>query len=174
MKNSIIISLLLIFLLIVKKTSSEKLYNLDSIDFTPDTSNKNEALDLIENEYGKNIRDWVNRIYILETANYTSGQYKKTGTPGMEITPGSEYPWGWYATARNIWSDVRFKPVGILRMKENQTGIEKQFIILPSVHAGMKVLADYLQRGNRPGRWYSTMETKQDAYEEKLRNIKVN
>lgn len=170
MKNAIYVLLGLVAFSYIKKTSGK---GEKSNGFKPETRNIKSSLEAIKTEYGDVIAEWVDRIYRFETRNYQSGQFRKTGTPGMEITPGTAYPWGWKATEKNVWSIPDLKPVGTVIMKENQTGKKKEFIVLPSVYAGMKVVADYLQRGNRPGRWFSTVESDQKWYEQKLKELKI-
>jgi len=145
------------------------------------------ALKYIEDNYGKAIAANVERIYRLETANFSSGQFKKTFGAGTEVgrdskgTPIMTFPYGWNSVLWNAKKE--FAPIGIHTMKENirkngQTikggGPEKNFLIFPSLIAAMTHLADYLGRyGNDVLRWYGGTDDKRRAeYAGYLKDVK--
>lgn len=110
----------------------------------------------------------VEQIYRLETAHFRSTQYIRTGTPGME-RHGKKFPWGWTMFA-DLWKSFRFRPVGVITMTENYTGVEKQFLVMPSVFAGITALLLYIDKFGAY-RWYSTDPVKQAEYKAKLDKI---
>lgn len=131
--------------------------------------NEGEAIKTVAGVFGDEIARWVERIYRLETANFRSGQYLKTGSAGME-RHAENYPYGWTTPDKLLWSVSGFedtRPVGFITMRENQTGRYKTFLKFASVEDGMLSLAAYIKR-YRPGRWFSTNEEDAERYEEAL------
>jgi hypothetical protein len=126
------------------------------------------ALPKVVTKYGKGIAEYVEKIYRLETAHFKSEQFKATGTPGMEAH-GIAPNYGWYAPF--FVANPSYTPLGTHVMKENGTGREKTFIVMPSVEAAMMFLADYLKRYDSPGRWYTTVPEKQAQYVATLNTI---
>jgi hypothetical protein len=123
--------------------------------------------DLVK-EFGIDITYFVESIYRLETRNFDSLQYKKTGTPGMEAH-GLPPTYGWYKPFFDRYPE--FLPIGVYPMRENNTGIIKPFLIMPSVRAGAFFLGDYIRRWNNPLRWFSTNPEAQQRYLASLRNV---
>jgi len=128
-----------------------------------------ESLAAISDEYGRDVAKWVERIYRLETRNFQSGQYLKTGSPGMESF-GDDFPYGWTTINRDLWkSNPDDRPTGKMTMKENVTGKQKTFLIFPSVLSGMRAVATHISAdGKRPGNWFSNVPSLQARYEKDL------
>jgi hypothetical protein len=119
--------------------------------------------------YDATIVENCERIFRLESGNFTSGQFLGTYSPGME--PASPiYPYGWNSL-KDFWdSNNPYKPIGIKTYTENGTGIRKQFIQFPTVEAGVFTVCEWLTIfENNPGRWFSTDVIGQANY-----NIKIN
>jgi hypothetical protein len=154
------------------------------------------ALRKVKEMFGEKIAKNVEKIYRLETADFTSGQYQKTKGAGTEaqtefrpplVAPVPKvYPYGWN---RKLWdSKPEYKPTGTYAMNENIRvggmtvkggGIVKHFIVFPSVEAGMMHLADYLNRyENDALRWYAgdpspANDPKRKEYEQMLSKVKT-
>jgi hypothetical protein len=97
------------------------------------------------------------KIFRLETAHFTSEQYKNCGSAGMEV---------------GKWANL---PVykGVYTTRENGTGIYKSFIIWLDVYQFLVYLSDYIDRHNgNYARWYSTNVFKQIYYRTILAKIK--
>lgn len=99
----------------------------------------------------------IERIMRWETAHFTSYQYKVCGSAGMEIGNWTNLP----------------SNIGTIRMKENGTGIIKEFIIWRSVGDFIAYLDGYITRhGGNWARWYSSDISKQSEYRAKVNSIK--
>jgi hypothetical protein len=131
------------------------------------------ALKKAEKIYGTDAAALLERMYRRETAHFTSGQYKNTGSAGMEVGSSKKYPYGW-SQPKKLWeNNPKYKPVGTYTTPENQTGIVKTFIKFPSVEAAVLTLAEVLKkRGWNAGSWYSRNKILQDGYNSKLNQIK--
>lgn len=150
----------------------------ESTDFT--VKDAESALKYIYDTYGKEIAIIIERMYRLETAHFTSSQYVKCGTGGMEAHGDAPY-YGWDKTFFDSHPD--YKPVGLYDAYEGKglsgqggntqvTDRKKRFVILPSVEAGMVYKAEYIIRydGNY-ARWYSKNTEAQQKY--KIEVVKV-
>jgi len=127
-----------------------------------DSGSIRASLNSVQAKYGKDIAQWVEKIYRLETNHFKSGQFKKTGSAGM-IAASKIYPYGWL-TPKKLWdSNPRMAPIGSVKMKENQ-GVVEEFLIFPTVEAAMLSLAIYISKYGNPARWYSTDPNKQAKY----------
>jgi hypothetical protein len=111
------------------------------------------------------------RIYRLESGNFTSSQFLGTYSAGMEPAAPS-YPFGW-KSLQPFWDEhTSYKPTEIKSYRETATGITKQFIKFPTVEAGVMTLCYWLTlNNNNPGRWFSTDGQNQTTYNEKISNI---
>ncbi len=150
------------------------LFNLYKKKFMGLQDQFRDALKKVALRYGSAIAVNVEKIYRLETANFTSGQFKGTFSPGMEKTT-NVYPYGWQSLATGIWDTVpSYKPIGLLPFTENGTGITKYFIKFPSVEAAVMTLAEFLRlHENNPGRWFSLASGDQNKYNSKIAQIKT-
>ena len=149
-------------------------------DFTPEDGRK--AIEYIYNKYGENIAIIIEKMYRLETTHFTSGQYKKCGTGGMEAHGDAPY-YGWDKAF--FESHPQYKPIGLYGayegkgMSEHGGNIQvknrpKQFVKLPSVEAGMVYKAEYIIRHNgNYARWYSRDPNAQKIYRQSLSGIKA-
>lgn len=99
----------------------------------------------------------IEKICRLETGHFTSEQYKKTGSAGMEVGK-------WLNLPQNM---------GVYTTKENETSLYKSFLIWQNPYEFMVYLSDYIDRNNgNYARWYSTNAIKQLYYKAKLKGIK--
>lgn len=131
-----------------------------------------DVFNILTRDYGAAIARNVEKIYRLETAHFTSGQYLRTGSAGMLATAGSnyQYPYGW--TSLKSWWDTNplRKPIGTVRWK-SKSGKIYHYIAFPGA-LGFLALAEILKiRNNNAGSWYSTQPAQQAEYEAKLANI---
>lgn len=130
-----------------------------------------ESLERIKKEYGPQIARWVEQIYRLETRNFSSGQYLKTYSAGME-KHSEAFPYGW-TTPGKLWKrDKSTAPVGFVNMTDSGNR-NVDFLKFRDPYSGMASLAEFLQRYQNPGRWYSTDKGQQDLYNLKLRDVKT-
>jgi hypothetical protein len=137
------------------------------------------GLRAIYKKYGVTMASNVERIYRLETTNFTSIQYRRTGTGGMEVH-GPAPSYGWRRSF--FYPNPQYAPIGILSIYEGKGLSEstkfsnkqvksrpKQFLIMPSVEAGMMYLSDYIiNHGGNFARWYSTDPLRQKTYKQNV------
>jgi RHS repeat-associated protein len=151
---------------------------------TPHQFNINDAragIKAVYEKYGATMAATVEKMYRFETNHFKSKQYKETGTPGMEVHGAApSYGWGGQEFFDN---NPEYKPEGTTGMYENKglsgsggnaqvKGKQKEFIVMPSVEAGMMYLADYIIRNNgNYARWFSTDPKKQELYKQNLEGI---
>lgn len=138
------------------------------------------ALLKIYKKYGKDIAIAIERMYRDETGHFKSIQYKKCGTGGMESHGKAPY-YGWDPDF--FESNPKYKPYGLWSAFENKgmseqggnkqvTDRKKEFVILPSVTAGMEYKAFYINKYNGNwARWHSTEETAQKNYKKYIEKI---
>lgn len=140
-----------------------------------------EALKVIYDKYGKDMAIIIERMYRDETRHFKSGQYKACGTGGMEVFGSAPY-YGW---DKNFFeTNPEFQPIGIWSAYENKgmsgqggnqqvTDRKKEFVVLPSVLAGMEYKAFYINKHNGNwARWHSTKASNQQTYKKHIESIK--
>ena len=141
-----------------------------------------EALKVIYNKYGEEMARVIEKMYRSETKHFTSGQYKNTGTGGMEVFGKPPY-YGW--SSKFFEQNPSYKPIGIWSAYENE-GLskqggnpqvkdkKKQFVVMPSVLAGMEYKAYYINKYNGNwARWYSTQVQAQEEYKKAIKPIRA-
>lgn len=138
-----------------------------------------KAFEEASDKYGADIARTAERIYRKETAHFTSIQFLKGFSPGMEAH-GDSFPWGWTSMADFWRKNNKYMPVGMYSMAENdglhdQGGKVKRFLKFPSVKAAVFSLCVFLEKyNNNGGRWYSTNYLRQRDYNNSLLNIKTH
>lgn len=140
-----------------------------SNDFSPPTNDQLKSIFTeIKSIYGPTMAKWVEQIYRFETGHFKSGQYLKTGSPGM-LAFGESYPYGWKSPV-NLWdSDINSRPVKIVPMIKN--GKTYNYLGFSNVLGAAKTVAEHIKKYGRPGRWNSTDPVQMSNYENKLRGI---
>jgi hypothetical protein len=169
-----------LFVLLRKKSTTEEMSQTEQKNYT--LADATPALREIYRQYGRDLAVVIEKMYRVETAHFTSGQYRRTGSPGMEAAPGKLPPYyGWESAPWIKRPDLA--PIGTWSAFENagmsaqggnaqDTTNKKRFIVFPSVYAGMYALAEYILRHNgNYARWYSTNSTNQQLYRDKLATI---
>ena len=99
----------------------------------------------------------------------------------MEVHGNSPY-YGWDKTF--FQNNPEYKPIGVWAAYEGKglsgvggnkqvTDKKKQFVIMPSVKAGMEYLVYYIKKhNNNYARWYSLNEEHQRLYRQRVQSIK--
>jgi hypothetical protein len=123
--------------------------------------------------YPRPVVENMEKIFRLETANFSSGQFKGTLSPGMEKF-GSVYPYGWNTLKSVVWDKhPDWRPIGYKTFTENGTGKQKTFLSFPNLEASVMTICAFLSYyNNDPGRWFSTSESEKLSYNNKIKNIK--
>ncbi|BAM32814.1 lipase family protein [Helicobacter cinaedi CCUG 18818 = ATCC BAA-847] len=157
----------------VVKMLQDKLYTLDDAK---------EALKIVYNKYGEEMARIIEKMYRSETAHFSSGQYKHTGTGGMEVFGNAPY-YGW--DSKFFEQNPNYKPTGVWSAFEGKGLSEQggnaqvkdrknQFVVMPSVLAGMEYKAYYINKHNGNwARWHSTQTQAQEAYKKAIEQIKA-
>jgi len=131
-----------------------------------------QVFNSIKNNFGSEIAKNVERIYRLETDNFKSGQYLRTGSAGM-LAFSDSFPYGWNSLS-SIWTQYpQHAPIGYARYGKMVNGKYKiyKYLAFPSV-AGFAALARILKmRGNNAASWYSTNPQQQAQYAAKLATV---
>ncbi len=135
-------------------------YNLFNMDNNFTEADAKDGLQRIEKIHGKTIAQIIEKIMRLETAHFTSLQYKRTGSAGMEV---------------GKWSNIPTNNInGTFALKDNQDKHIANFYVWKSPYAFMEYLADYIKRyGGNFGRWNSIDPNKQKLYAQKVNNVKA-
>ena len=114
----------------------------------PTTEETAAALRRIAATYGNAIARNVERIYRLETASFTSGQFRLTNTAGMKAF-SMTWPFGW--AKRGTVPDMFAAPVS---MSENAGGGPFNWVAFKRFEDASEYLAKFLQAyNNDPARW---------------------
>ena len=141
-----------------------------------------EALKIIYDKHGKDMAVIIEKMYRDETRHFQSGQFKACGTGGMEAFGSAPY-YGW---DKNFFeANPEFKPVGIWSAFENKgmsgqggnkqvTDRKKEFVVFPSVLAGMEFKVFYINKYNGNwARWHSTDKSVQEVYKKHIQSIRA-
>lgn len=148
--------------------SGEVTTNANTVLFTP--ADAASALAEVKKQYGTTLAKQIEKLTRFETGNYTSKQYKLTGTAGMQAA-GSAPFYGWYS--QWFLTHPQYTPVGTVKINANadalgDPGGNYDWVIFPSVTGFMLFLADYATRYANDGgiyRWASTDAATQAKYQ---------
>lgn len=97
----------------------------------------------------------IERIYILESGNFKSQQFLNTYTPGIEAVSNRAPMYGW-STKHLKGIENANKPVGIVPMKDNHTGVNTNYVKFPTLRDGVLFTLNYFMNyGNETAlkRW---------------------
>ena len=144
---------------------------------TPRIQSESDAVKDIKDLYGLEIAKNVERIYRLETNNFKSEQYKKSGSAGM-LRQGESTPFGWSSLAQFWLKHSNYAPtekIVTFIKNDEETGLPKVYNYLAfDDFGGFYSLAEFLnQYNNNAGRWFSTDETLQNNYINTLNSIET-
>src|SRR3990172_8354474 len=124
------------------------------MNFTADDA-KNAILS-IANRYGVDMAKTIEKMMRLETAHFTSLQYRKTGSEGMED---------------GKWSNLPYPMDSIPMDDTHKDGLER-FIVWKSVTDFATYLAEYINRHNGNfARWNSLNPLAQIEYRSRVNSV---
>ena len=116
----------------------------------------------------------LERLYRLETAHFSSKQFKETGSPGMEAH-SNKFPYGW-TSLLGFWTKYpQHAPIGFYSIFENK-GLgdrevkQKNFLKFASFESALLSLNKYADKYPIE-RWYSTRPEEQQKYRNTLNSI---
>lgn len=158
------------FILLFKRSNISTIPEISENLREPDNNEYIKVFNKLIIDYGPKIANDIERIYRLETAHFTSGQYKKTYSAGM-LKFSDNYPFGWTTPAEKLWhQNPQFSPVGEAHF--NKHGKNYTYLKFRDFESAARSLAVYLLIYPR-ARWNSTDLNNQKIYDSKLDNIKT-
>lgn len=153
---------------------SPKPKGVPSADDLKNPANIKAALHSVEQKYGTEIAQNVERIYQNET-NFKSGQYVNSGSAGM-ATWSETFPYSWLSLADFWKAHPDWAPVGRITYKiGRENGKEWSYLAFGNI-GGFFTLAEIMKmRGNDVGRYASTDPNSAAAqsYRAQLAKIKL-
>ena len=122
---------------------------------------------IAKSDGNKGIARLVEKVFRLETANFTSGLFRATNMAGQKaLTP--TYPWGWPRRG-TVPSDYN-PPVSMTDTGEG--GAPVLWVAYKSLPVAMGYLAQYIRdHGGNAARWVGLDAARQAAYRAKLDKI---
>jgi hypothetical protein len=141
-------------------------------------ANLQSAFDALEYQYGSAFAKEIEQLFRKETAHFTSGQFMKTFSPGMEAVKGKNiFPWGWGSLAEfaNIYPGAKLNSdtMYVVPMTENNTGLTKYYIGFPDIASAVAFVGYTLKKRLHPGYWRSTKKEIADPYRASYQKIKT-
>jgi hypothetical protein len=168
---------ILLYFFLTNKTRGSNIMSKKSFKI----SDAENALLRIKQDHGLEMAEIVERLYRWETNHFKSGQFKATGSPGMEAHGSAPY-YGWNSS---FWvQNPTMLPSGTWDAFENSgmsaeggnaqvVDKKKQFLIFESVYHAMSYLVSYINRHNgNYARWYSTNRGNQTIYINALNSVR--
>ena len=132
----------------------------------PSPAELKAALAAVAAAYGLATARKVEKVYRLETANFSSGLYRATLAAGQKAFSAS-YPWGW--PKRGTEASDYLAPV---EMVDTGEGIKSLWVAYRQVQVAMGYLAAFItDHGGNAARWNSTDPARQSEYAGKLATI---
>ena len=118
-----------------------------------------EGLARVIDLYGPSIARNVERMYRLETDNFTSGGFQATKSAGQKAF-SAVYPFGWPVRFTN--ASMFLAPV---TMVDNIEGTMSMWVAWKRFADAAQYLGAFLHsHGNNPGRWKTNVTANQGAY----------
>lgn len=111
------------------------------------------ALQVVKNNYGLAVAKDVERVYRLETGNFTSGGFRRTNTAGMKAVAGRDvFPFGWSLASAGLQA-TDFNPPIV--MVDNGEGRAAKWVVFKDFTKAVNYLGYYINRYNPGGavRW---------------------
>lgn len=138
--------------------------------------NIKEALRKIYNEFGREKTERLEQLFRWETNHFKSGQFRGSGSPGMEPSPNNNkvFPFGW--TSLKNFSNAYNIPSGAFFISgpytEGGTNKQKYFVGFPNLYASMLFVMYVIgRRGWNFGKWRAFDETIAADYNNKLNTV---
>lgn len=140
--------------LILRSMTNKKITDSKNLPMFGEQDAK-EAIIFIDKKYGNEMAKLIEKIIRLETANFTSGQYKATGSAGME---------------EGKWPNLPEHSTAVFYDKQAKK--DKTFIVWESVEDFADYLAQYILRyKGKFERWNSTDATIAAEYKRRVNTI---
>ena len=138
----------------------------------PDANDLQTEFTKIKNNFGADFARQIERIFRLETAHFTSEQFKEGNSPGMRAFK-TTYPYGWesldeFAKANSI--DGRKFGIGRTFVVR---GKNYRYVTFPDFKTSLNFVAWFIRnkRGGIPEKWNSLDPKAAADYKTKLNQI---
>lgn len=137
------------------------------------------AFNNLKTVYSPEILRNAEKIYRLETAHFSTNNFKNTFGAGFEAAK-NYYPFGWNSL-KSFWdAHPNLAPKTFYSQNENVqkdisgSGKLKKFLIFPNLTGGIRAVCEILSyRGNDVGRYFSNDIKSQEQYRNKISKIKT-
>ena len=163
-ETTIFIALILLIIVIFKRKGVTMKGN-EVIKYSFDPTSKEyikSQFELLKQDYAKEVVEKVEKVYRLETANFSSGQYRDSLSPGQVYSVDNDIlPWN-------------LNGYGVIGFSKGFTvgGKVYRYVAYENLYEAMRFLADYINRWNgNESRWFSTVPSQQANYRDKLNKI---
>ena len=141
------------------------------------------ALQKVKDAYSKEFAETIESLFRNETSHFTSGNFSKTLSPGMEVAHANGHwiegiPYGW-TSLQHFWdTNPQWKPNGTYDQVENSSMMAssrgvRRFICFPDIEASVMSVAFLIDsRGGDGGSWFSINDkAARDKYSNYLKQI---
>jgi len=146
---------------------SSKKEEKKGMSLEPNTSPKSFTIDdgktavlAVKSKYGVDMAKIIEKMFRWETGHFKSGQYKKTGSAGMEV---------------GKWSNIDkylLEPYTVKMQDADLSDGIDEFIVWKSPTQFAFYLAEYIKRhGGNWARWNTTNAEKQALYRSKVNSL---
>ena len=132
----------------------------------------------VQELYGKDFAQRLEKLYRNETAHFKSGNFAITHAPGMEAF-GDTLPYGWVQLSDYWRMFPQYAPTHLHSQVENTSALAKasknpkRFLVFPSVEASMMSVSYLIKlRSSNFGTWFSRNPTQIANYNKVLDTIK--
>lgn len=183
MNPAIIIAAVLGFLFLTKKKATGQ--NPSEGDNVPNSGGNypnrpittgmiNDAFQDCIDIYGAEMSRKVEKVFRLESAHFTSGQFRKTYSAGMTAVKDKPFfPFGWSSLA--TWVNLNpelAQPSDFYLVPMSDAGNPVKFIGFPNLESSVLFTAYMIEkRGGNPATWHSTDLARQQEYNRRLSSI---
>lgn len=167
----ITIGIVLILLYFLTRKTRSEMINTPTV-VRPSSNDLASNFQELKKNFGQDFARQIERLFRLETAHFTSGQFKEGNSPGM-VANKTTYPYGWssldeFARANSI--DGRKFGIGRTFVVR---GKNYRYVTFPDFKTSLKFVAWFIRnkRGGIPEKWNSLNDAKAAEYKAKLNQI---
>ena len=126
---------------------------------TGGTTSLAESFTNLVSVYGKDYMRRIEKLFRLETADFTSGGWTKTLTPGMvAVNHSTTFPFGW--TSLGVWASengLNSSDFSAKYFAVTSNGQPKTYVVFPNSALSVKYVSWFIDkyRNRDIGKWFS-------------------
>ncbi len=134
------------------------------------------ALQSVSTKYGKPFAARLEQLFRNETRHFTSGNFIRTLSPGMEAT-AAVLPFGWNSLAQFWKENPQYAPTSLFSQVDNNSALSgstgmQHFLVFPNILASMMSVAKKIEiNGGDAGTWFDNVKADQQHYDAVLDTI---